>query len=166
MRRYQNCTGSSAIEFAVVAPAFMLFLFATLGIALDGLFQLALDDAARHAARQIQINGPAAATAADFVATLCGQFSYLATDCMTTLTYNIQASPASSGFASLTPVVLPASGQLGGGFFIGTPYGPNVNVLIQAAYPLPFTLPFVSTMITGTGTGSILATVTVRAESF
>jgi hypothetical protein len=156
----------AAVESAVIFPIFLFFLLAVLGTGIDGFYQRALDDAVRYAARQIQISGPASGSASGFVSSVCSQFAYLAADCNANLTYQVQASPATSGFNSLVASQLPASGRLSNVFFAGTVYAANVNVMVQVAYPLPFTLPYVAKLITGTGTPSILATATVRAEPF
>jgi len=155
------------LEFAMVGPVFMLFLFAALGVGLVGFYQLVLDDAVREAGRQIQIDGPAASSKSGFVAAVCRTFGSLASDCTTNLTYNVQASTLSDGFAKLSPVKLGSTGKFSNAFFTpGAAYAPNVNVLVQVAYPLPFTLPYIGNLITFTGTNSVLSTTTVRAEPF
>ncbi len=68
----QDRRGASAIEFAIVCPVFLLMLFAILGYGITGLIQLALDDAVRDAARQLQMNTPASASASGFLAAVCG----------------------------------------------------------------------------------------------
>lgn len=155
------------LEFAMVGPVFLLFLFAALGVGLVGFYQLVLDDAVREAGRQIQIDGPAASSGSGFVAAVCRTFGSLASDCTANLTYNVQASTPSAGFAGLVPATLASTGKFGNAFFTsGTAYAPNVNVLVQVAYPLPFTLPYIGKLVTFTGTNSVLSTATVRAEPF
>lgn len=164
----------AAVEFALVAVPFTLFLFAILGAGLDGFYQLDLDDSVRNAARSLQIDTlssitPGAAPGVNFVSAVCNEFGALAAHCTDTLSYNVQAATASAGFSSLTPVSLPANGQLPDGFFnngTGTGYVDGLNYLVQVAYPLPIILPYVSRLITLTGTASIIATATIRAEPF
>lgn len=156
-----------ALEFALIGPVFMLFLFASLGVGLVGFYQVVLDDAVREAGRQLQIDGPAAASGSNFVAAVCRTFGSLASNCAAGLTYNVQASAPAAGFAGLSPVALPANGQFSNAFFTsGTAYAANVNVLVQVSYPLPFTLPYIGALITATGTNSVLSTTTVRVEPF
>ena len=91
----------------------------------------------------------------------------LASDCTTKLTYNVQASKATAGFAGLSPATLPSSGQFGNTFFTTTnPYAPGVNVLVQVSYPLPFTLPYIGALVTTTGTNSVVSNATVRVEPY
>ena len=157
----------AALEFALVGPVYLLFLFAAFGVGLVGFYQLALDDAVRDASRQIQIDAPAATSAASFVSAVCLTFGSLASDCTTKLTYNIQASTATAGFAGLTPATLPSSGKFSNTFFTtSTPYAGGVNVLVQVAYPLPFTLPYIGSLVTTTGTNSVVSTATVRVEPY
>ena len=154
-----------ALEYAIVGPVYLLFLFCAFGVGLVGFYQLALDDAVRDAARQIQIDAPTRLNTTNFVSAVCQTFGYLASDCgATSLTYNVQASKPTEGFAVLTPAT-PSSGSFGTHFFdLGTPYAAGVNVLVQVSYPLPFTLPYIGALITGTGTNSVMSTATVRVE--
>ncbi len=157
----------AALEFAIVGPVFLLFLFAAFGVGIIGFYQLALDDAVRDAGRQLQIDGPAATSKSSFVSAVCQNFGYLASDCTTSLTYKVQASTSAAGFTGLSPAPLDSSGNFTIAFFnSGTTYAAGVNVLLQVSYPLPFTLPYIGALITGTGTNSVVSTTTVRVESF
>ena len=156
--------GVVALEFALVVPVFLLLLFAILGAGLDGFYQLALDDSVRDAARQMQIAGPASTSAASFVTAVCNEFATLAPGCSTNLTYDVQTNAAPASFASLIPVTVPASGNLSNAFPGTLPA--NSNVLVQVSYKLPFVLPFIGTLITFTGTNSILSTTTIRMEPY
>ncbi len=158
--------GAAALEFAMVAPPLLLFLFAVLGAGLAAFYQMTFDDAVRAAVRQMQIAGPAGASGAGFASAVCQEFGYLAPGCAASVTYNVQAAPAQTGFTSIAPALLPASGRFGDVFFAGTGFATGVDILVQAAAPLPFTLPFVADLITGNGTGSVLSVVAVRAEPF
>lgn len=150
-----------AVEFAIIAPLFILLLLAILGVGINGFYQLVLDDAVRAAARQLQIFGPASASGTSFAAAVCNELGIAAANCTSDLTYNVQANVPPANFAALQPIAMPPSGQLPNAF-------PNVkgnsNVLIQVAFPLPIKVPFVSTAMTLNGTNSILATTTVITE--
>ncbi len=159
--------GVSAVEFALVCPVFLLLLFAVFSVGITGLIQLALDDAVRDAARQLQIDTPASTSASGLVAAVCSEFRMVSPNCTTSLTYNVVAATQTAGFASLAPAKLNASGALPNAFLAsGTPFAPNADVLVQVAYPLPFTFPFIGALATMTGTNSVLATATVRVEPY
>lgn len=92
--------------------------------------------------------------------------SPLASDCSTKISYSVQASTAAGGFAGLTPEQISASGTLSDSFFLGNAYAPKTPVLIQVAYPLPFKLPYIGTILTKSGTNSVLASAAVLAEPY
>ena len=88
-------------------------------------------------------------------------------DRLTPVLIGFTAYYVAAGFASLTPAKLSASGALANTFFAsGTAFAPDVDVLVQVAYPLPFTFPFIGALATMTGTNSVLATATVRVEPY
>ncbi len=162
-RLRRDTRGVVALEFAIVFPASLMFFMSVLGVGLGGFYQLALDDAVRSAARQLQIAGPASTSSAAFVTEVCREFGLLAGNCTTTLSYNLQVSVPPATFGSLSPVALLPSGVLSNGF---PTFPPGSNVLVQVAYPLPFLLPYIGSAITFTGTNSIFSTTTVRMEPF
>lgn len=167
LSRLLDRRGVTAVEFGIIAPVFLLMLFAVLGSGLIGFYQFLLDDSVRNAARQIQIDTPAANSPAGFVAAVCREFSLLAGDCSTKISYRVRASTQAAGFASMAPQPLPASGSLGTAFFAsGASYASGVNLLVQVAYPLPFRLPYVATLVTLTGSNAILSTASARAEPY
>ncbi len=159
-------SGAAALEFAIIALPFFAFLFAIIGAGLDGFYQLTFDEAVRNAARQVQIDAPAARSASAFASAVCSEFGGLAPNCTANLTYNLQSSATTSGFASMSPAAISANGTLPNGFLASGGNGDNVNVLVQAAYPLPFVIPFFAKLITGTHTSSIMASAAIRIEPF
>ena len=160
----RDSRGVAAIEFAVVGPLFIALLLSVLGIGLIGFYQTVLDDAVRDAARQVQMATPASGSASGFVAAVCAQFGRFAPNCAQTLTYSVQAGAPSGPFSALTPRPLNASGALDNGFFASRAFARSAPILVQVAYPLPFTLPVLGGVATATHTNSILATAAVRAE--
>ena len=163
---FHDRRGAALVEFAITAPVFFLFLFAVFGVGLDAFYQQALDDAVRDAARQIQIGAQASSSSSNFVSAVCAEFGVLASSCQSNLTYSVQASSTAAGFASLSPQTLSASGQYSNAFFSSTAFAPSLPILVQVAYPLPFTLPYIGNLLTWTNTGSIVATAAVRAEPY
>ena len=154
------------IEFALTANAFLFCLFAVIGVGVDAFYQQALDDAVRDATRQLQLGAQASASAGNFLTAVCSELGLLDSSCQTSLSYVVQAGTVAGGFASLTPQTLSPSGAYSKSFFSGNPFAPGVPVLVQVAYPLPFTLPFFGNVLTWTNTGSIVATAAVTAEPY
>ena len=156
-----NRKASVAVEFAIVAPVFILLLVAILGVGIDGFYQLVLDDAVRNAARQVQILGQASFIGSGFATAVCNELGIAAANCSSNLTYTVQSNAPPANFADLQPIAMPPGGQLPNVFPAVTG---NRNVLIQVAFPLPINVPFVSTAMTLNGTNAILATTTVHTE--
>lgn len=155
----------AALEFAIVAPLFLTCLLSILGIGLIGFYQTVLDDAVRDATRQIQMATSASTSSpSGFVAAVCAQFGLLARDCAQTLTYSVQAGDPSGLFSALTPQPLSTTGTLNNAFFAPGAFARSAPILVQVAYPLPFTIPVLGGVATATHTNSILATAAVRAE--
>lgn len=160
----RDTRGVAALEFAIVAPLLVTFLLSILGIGLIGFYQTVLDDAVRDAARQVQMATSASGSAPGFVAAVCARFGRLASNCAQTLSYSVQAGDPSGPFSALVPRSLSASGALGNDFFASGAFARSAPVLVQVAYPLPFTVPVLGGVATATGTNSILATAAVRTE--
>ncbi len=152
--------GVVALEFALVAPVFLTFLAAIFAVGIDGFYQLDLDEAVADAARQIQIGAAASQNGANFATAVCNELA-VTTSCTANLTYNVQSNASTKTFASLVPLAMPASGQLANVF---QPCSANNNVLVQVAYPLPVLIPLIGGVVTLTGTNSIMAIATIRAE--
>ncbi len=159
---WADARGVTALEFAILAPVFLTFLFAILGVGLDGFYQLNLDDAVRDVARQVQIGEPASQSGPKFAAAVCAEL-LITSGCTTRLTYNVQTNASTAAFASLQPLPMPSSGQLPNLF---QPCSANNNILVQVAIPLPITFPLLGSAITLTGTNSMMAITTIRAEPY
>ena len=154
--------GTTAVEFAILVPSFLLLVMSVFAASLDALYQLLLDDSAIYAARQIQIGGPAATSTTNFVQTVCTELGLAAPNCATVLSYNVQTNTPPALFARLVPLTMPSSGVLPDA--LPSSYPAGNNVLVQIAYPLPFKFPFIGSAFTLTNTNSILATTTARIE--
>jgi Flp pilus assembly protein TadG len=164
LRWLRGTRASAVLEFAIVAPVFLLLLFAIFAAGLNGFYQLLLDDAVREAARQLQIAESASGSGPSFVTAVCKEFGILSSNCAAGLTYNVQTNAPPATFASLVPLSMPGSGKFSN-VFPGQLPASN-NVLIQVAYPLPFSLPYIGSALTLTGTNSIMAVTTVRMEPY
>lgn len=154
-------SATAMLEFAMLAPVFLSFMYAIFGAGINGFYQYSLDEALRYGARQVQINASASQSGVNFTAAVCAQF--IASDCATNLTYNVQSAAGPAGFSGLTVGTLNSNGMFPNSFMTGASAAYSVSVLAQVAYPIPFTIPF-NNYFTGTGSPTIMAVTTVLVE--
>ena len=147
-----------------------MIMFGTLGIGIIGMYQQVLDNAVRDAARQVQIDDVTASTASNFKNGLCSAgLGAIVSGCSnsTLISFSVQASSVAIGFAGLTPEAVSATGTLSNSFFAGTTkFGPNVNVLVQVCFQIPFNIPYFSIALTGTNSNCLYSTSAVRVEPY
>ena len=161
--------GTAALEFALIAVPMVSLLFGILGAGIIGMYQQVLDQAVRDVTRQIQINSPAVSSASAFVNALCNQLGVITdtTACAATISYSVNASTLSAGFAAISASAISATGTLPNSFFGGTGYGPNVNVLVQVCWPPPLRLPFITGMLAADSAGNCIYSVgATRSEPY
>ncbi len=115
--------GGPATEFAIVAPIFIVLIFATVQIAVIYLANAYLETAAEDAARLVLTNNATTLTAAQFHAAVCNNISALFT-CSnvmvslapaTSTTSISTAAPAFNANGTLSntlPYTMPAQGQI------------------------------------------------------
>ena len=134
VRLQQDRQGAGAVEFAMVAFPFLLFLFFLIEIGYDFFAQAALDYGVQTASRQIQVGqAQDAATAAIFTtAYVCPVLSGL----LPCSPIKVNVTPVTTDFytgVSATPPVN-AAGQIDTSGFIYCPGRPNQLMLMQAVY--------------------------------
>jgi len=169
LRRFRKETRSvTALEFGLIGPVLFLFIFSLLLTGIVQFWQLTLDDAVRNATRLIAIGAGSSTagihSASDFVTSVCGEFGAAAPACSTRLQYSVQGAAEFTGSGGITPATISSSGTLSpsgtfSGITISEPF------LVQAVYPLPIVLPFVTGgMVTMNGTPSIISAAAMAAE--
>jgi Flp pilus assembly protein TadG len=157
----------AAVEFALIGPVLFFFLLSIMLLGIAQFWQLTLDDAVRNAARQVSIGATVSTgvqTGPGFVTAVCSEFGLAAPNCTGSLQYAIQGAPTFTGSGGITPATLNAAGQLSQ---ISTFSGVAVSepVLIQAAYPLPISIPLVPmSLVTLNGTSAIISASALVAE--
>lgn len=171
-----NKRAVTAIEFALIGPLLLLYFCGFLLMCLDQFWQFALDDAVRNAARQMPVNAFNAAntsgtapTGTTFVTAVCAEFNYVAPNCSTSLSYEVQTAAT---FSAITPATVSSStGALStsGGFpaFI-TPSSTTAGgqpLLFQVTYKPPFPLPplLQNVLMTGNPSPSLVSAVAFMA---
>jgi len=147
--------GVMAIEFALLAPVFLLVLCAWMEVGLCLLMESTLDNATRDASRLIRTGS---ATEAAFKAAVCAKVPVIP---CASITYNVQSG---SSFASLSYVSVSSTGTLSStGFTAGSS---GSDMLVQVAYSKPT---FFSSFLKKAGFGGnilIMTTVAFQNESY
>jgi Flp pilus assembly protein TadG len=148
--------GGVAVEFAIVAPWFLLLLLAIMELGFMVFVQSVLDDSARSAARLIR-TGQVQATSnpqTTFQTQLCNEMTMFV-GC-SSLLYNVQVfSTWSAATTSIT--------QPGRSAWTASNFGSSTSceiIAVQVIYNWQFIIPWVSNYLSG-GTGSALLTSTV-----
>jgi len=162
IRRRGDNRGAVAVEFALIAPIFLLMIVMTFELGLVLLTQSALDNAAQNAARliltgQAQTGGGAAA----FKSQLCADVGILIP--CASLQYNVQAA---NSFSALNgTVTTDASGNMTGGQF--SPGTPGQSVLVQVGYNRTYITGWVGSILGGGHNSSLLlSTVAFQNEPY
>lgn len=146
--------GSAAIEFAMIAPVFFLFLFGIIetGVIFFGtaMLQNATDDTARQI-RTGQLQG--ALTSAQLVAQVCSEISGLisSSDCTNNLQIDLR-SYTSFG-ASSYPSVTKSDGTVDPALLKVQTAADCSVVLFRSFYPWKIMTPLMSTLLENTTTG-------------
>jgi Flp pilus assembly protein TadG len=129
----RNDRGSSAIEFAFVAPCVIAILIATVEIGLLEIMSSNLDAAVMQTARKIRTGtADRPTTSTDFVNQVCAVMVDPLATCRSRLAVSVQTAP---DFATARTLAAAApSGQFNSG-------GPGDVVIVEATYTWPLILP-------------------------
>jgi Flp pilus assembly protein TadG len=153
--------GAHAVEYAIVAPVFILLICMSLELGSVLLVQSNINYATRDAARliltgQVQTGGGVSA----FTNKLCGDVNVLIT--CSNLEYNVQSAGT---FSALNATVQTnSSGQMTNTQF--SPGGPGSDVLVQVGYPFPCIIPIACNYISTNGNLLLFSTVALQTENY
>jgi len=154
----QDRHGVTALEFAIVGPAFLLLILGILELGVEMTTQMLLDHSLDVAARQVQIGN--ITNSADFVTSVCGNFSVLASRCSSS---NLQVYATSgSSFSSL------AAATMSNGKLSSTAYSTGTagsDVLIEVMYNRPYLVGMLAS-VTGKTTNPLLSSIAFQSEPF
>ncbi|GEP12353.1 TadE/TadG family type IV pilus assembly protein [Methylobacterium gnaphalii] len=144
---------ATAVEVALIAPVFLVLIFAWIEVGLCLFMLSTLDNAARDASRLIRV-GPA--TSASFKAAVCAKASpFIPCD---SIVFYVQSG---TSFGGLTPATVSSTGTLSKTGF--TPGGSGADVLLQLGYSKPASA---SKLLQAAGFGgNILLTTTLAFQS-
>jgi Flp pilus assembly protein TadG len=152
--------GAVAVEFALVAPTFILLMCIIIDTGLFLYAQGVLDYALRSATRAIQ-TGSSTVTASTFDNILCATAAPLIPCSL--ISYSVTSTTTINGFSILTPQTPNNSGFLNDTFTPGT--ATNL-VLAQAAYSRQYLFPWLASIAGGTGTPALVSTLAFQNEAY
>ncbi|MGH7074935.1 MAG: TadE/TadG family type IV pilus assembly protein [Stellaceae bacterium] len=146
--------GTTALEFAIVGPLFLLLIMAILENALILWSQAVLDNATRDAAR-LTLTGQSQSGGTSFQTALCKGVGPLM-NCAY-LKYRMETGSSFSSMASASYVSYPSA-----------PVSPTPGsyVLLQVIYTRPFIIPWVGKLMSSNGKTQILATQAFETEPY
>lgn len=155
--------GTSALEFAIIGPLFLLLVLAILENALILWSQALLDNATRDAAR-LTLTGQSQNGGTTFANALCNGVSGLMS--CSNLKYRVQTG---SSFAGMSNSITYSNGNPVGFSSYPTAVsggGPGSYVLVQVIYNRPFIVPWVGKLMSSNGKTPILATAAFENEPY
>ncbi len=162
-RFLRHCGGAHAVEFALVAPVFVLLICISVELGLILLTQSNINYATGDASRLI-MTGQVQTGAGESVFTdkMCSDAGVLIT--CANLEYNVQ-SCTSPCFSSLNATVQTNSdGEMTDTQF--SPGGAGSDVLVQVGYPFPCIIPIACNYIAKNGTLLLVSTVAFQNENY
>lgn len=141
--RLRDESGSSAIEFALVAPMVIALLFGTVEVGAMEMMSVNLDAAVTKAARLIRTgNAARAGSGQAFASQICASMSDTAANCTARLAFSV------SKFTTFANAAQAAAAVPNGSFDAG---GPGDIILIKATYTWPMILPLYGGEFTSSG---------------
>ena len=152
-------TGVTALEFALISPAFFFLLFAIFELSLQFLTQTVLEHAVAIGTRQIQIGN--ATTLATFQADICAAApSVIISSCSSNLQIYVTSG---SLFSALKVATVSSAGTLSPTTF--SPGTAGSDLLVQVVYNRPFFFSFISLAV-GRSAAATMSVVAVQNEPF
>ena len=161
-RAFAGRRGGGAVEFAIVAPIFLLFIFMIIETGLILFTQATLDNATRDASRLV-LTGQAqqGAGASVFTTQLCADVSPLIS--CSSLAYNVQN--ASSFGAMSANITTDSSGNMTPNANF-SPGGSGGDTLIQVAYNRTFLVYWVGSLVSSRNSLLLVSTVALQVEPY
>jgi Flp pilus assembly protein TadG len=158
----RDASGAHAVEFALIAPVFLLLLLSCVQLGLIMFTQADLDDAAYDAARLIMVGTVQESSdgAATFDAKLCSEVNVLIP--CSSLQYNVQSG---SSFAALNSTVQTDSE----GNMVDTEFTPGVqgsDVLVQVGYNMTCVMPLICRALSANGNLLLQSNISFENENY
>ena len=135
-------SGSTAVEFAMLAMPFLGLLFGIIELGMIYLISTTLDNATTDAARQIRtgsVQTSGSATANSFATLVCNEMSWLGSNCTANLSVDVRTFTTFSSTNVADPIT---SGTFNTGSLLFQTGGPDDIVLVRTYYPWTLVVPF------------------------
>lgn len=168
--RREARAGSTAIEFAVIAPVLALFLFGLIETGAIFYFNSMMADAANDAARllrtgQVQTQS---LTKTQYVSRICSEMTAMVSSVNCNANLQVDMEAFNSFTNAQYPNVVNADGSLNTAAMQFNPGGSCDTVLVRAFYPWPIMTPFMKVLLQNMPHGKYLmnAAAAFRNEPF
>jgi Flp pilus assembly protein TadG len=161
-------SGSTAVEFAMLAMPFLGLLFGIVELGMIYLISTTLDNATTDAARQIRTGSVASsssATAASFTTLVCNEMSWLGSNCASNLSVDVRTFSTFSATKVSDPIT---SGTFNSGSLMFQTGGSGDIVLVRTYYPWTLVAPFLDGSVGRLGNNKTLieSSTTFRNEPY
>lgn len=158
-------SGATAVEFAMIAPIFLLLLFAIFETGIIFMAQSVLQSAVNNAARTVKIGSAASMDATTFRNSICSQISVLMS-CSSNLQIDLVSYGSFSSATYSSP--LNPDGSFNSAMSRYQPGSGGSIELLRASYAWPVVTPLLTTFLVNMGNNShlISASVAFRNEPF
>jgi Flp pilus assembly protein TadG len=149
----------TAVEFALIGTLVLSLFISFLLMSVYQFWQMALDDAVRSAARQIEVGK--VTTGTEFVTAVCAEFGVVAPCSTSNLHYNVISAAT---FGAMTPATVSVTtGALSTSSFPSSFTAPGTGglpVLVQVVYTPVVRPPMVpNVLLTGNATPSLISAI-------
>jgi|ERR1700722_13575555 Flp pilus assembly protein TadG len=158
--------GASAVEFALIAPAFIALLIAIFQVAVFLFAQQALQNAASAAGRTLMTGAAASDTQAQFKTSICNNYLPTVIFKCSSLAVFVQSG---AGATTTLPALYDGNGHAITTFPY-SPGSPGDTVVVQLAYPLPVVMGPLGFLVSSPnmprGTAEIMGVTAFRVEPY
>ncbi|MDB5466586.1 MAG: hypothetical protein JWQ46_1348 [Phenylobacterium sp.] len=147
--------GATVVEFALVAPLFLMLLIGIIEIGVLGMMSATFNDAVLTVTRRIrtgQADGPRDAT--DFRSQICAAIADSQASCRQKLSISVRAIDSKGGFAGANAALKSAGDDTA-----GEPFDKGVAgqiILVTATYRWPLVIPFAEDAFASAGGSDVL----------
>lgn len=160
VRRFGRANaGASAVEFALIAPLFFLFLFGIIELALVFLLSTSMENATSVASRMIRTgqHQTGGGSATSFKQNLCANLGWLAADCASKLAVDVRTFQTFDSVNMPSPV---SNGNYDPSNMMFQAGGPHDIVVVRAYYQWGFITPLIGQAMQQLSNGSMLVATT------